>query len=521
MTGGRVGAALLVLLSTLLLAACPNVDLSRYGPSDEDVDGFAAGTVAGFGSLRVAGTEFTDNASTTVADDRGRGIGDIVAGMAVTVRGSIGTDYARGAAASVAIEREVRGPVDDDGVALDNNTIRVLGQTVLVTPATVIVDIGGGEIGLDGLKELQDDGRRPGLEVHGGTEDNGTIHAAYIARVQDNVVDDDDAQLRGTIAEFDAASRSFRIGAQRVSYAGIPSDGRVDWPGTGLANGLVVDVRGYLDAVGGSGTLRTDRAGDRVAVIDADLGETSDRVVLEGYVLSGGAASFAMTVPGGTAAVESEVAPSGDAFGLRKKVRVEGTLSGSGGASVRARSVVVLRVLDVLLEGAPEDLSDAADNTITLLGKTVETDRFTLFRDPKGGAREGFGLSSLGPGDIVRVIGRLDGSAASGIVEAARVDRIDGTAGRAGLQGPVSSWVRPTSLSILGLTVNTSSARIDYYDLGGAAFADRDAFYSRLEALGAGTLVRARGGEFVSAHSRIDAPASGDRMEIEIVTVNR
>lgn len=521
MTGGRLGAALLVLISTLLLAACPTVDLSRYGPSGEDVDGSAAGTVAGFGGIRVAGAEFADDASTAVADDRGRKIDDIVAGMAVTVRGAIGKDYARGTAASVAIEREVRGPVDDDGVALDSNTIRVLGQAVLVTPATVIVDIGGGEIGLDGLKELQDGGRRPGLEVHGSAEDNGTIHAAYIGRVQDNVVVDDDAQLRGTIAEFDAVSRSFRIGAQRVSYEGLPSDGRIDWPGTGLANGLVVDVRGYLDAVGGAGTLRTDRAGDRVEAIEVDLGGSSDRVVLEGYVLSGGSSSFTMTVPGGKVAVDGNVAPSGDAFGLRKKVRVEGTLAGSGGGSVLARSVVVLKALDVLLEGAPQDLADAADNTIVLLGKTVETDRFTLFRDPKGGARKGFGLSSLAPGDIVRVVGRVDGTAASGTVEAARVDRIDGTPGRVGLQGPVSSWVRPTSLSILGLTVNTASARIDYYDPGGAAFPDRDAFYSRLEALGAGTLVRARGGEFVSAHSRIDAPAGGDRMEIAIVTVNR
>ncbi len=521
MTRGRLAAAALMLLPALLLAACPTVDLSRYGPSGAEVDGSAAGAVAGFGSIRVAGADFTDNASTTVSDDRGRGIGDIVAGMAVTVRGSIGADYARGAAASVAIEREVRGPVDDNGVSLAGNTIRVLGQTVLVTPATVIVDIGGGEIGLDALKELQDDGRRSGLEVHGSAEDNGTIHATYIERVQDNVADGGDARLRGTIAEFDAASRSFRIGAQRVSYAGIPSDGRVEWPGTGLADGLVVDVCGYIDAVGGSGTLRTDRAGDRLQVIDVDLGGSSDRVVLEGYVISGAPSSFTMTVPGGTAAVESDVAASGDAFGLRRKVRVEGTLGGSGGASVRARSVVVLKAFDVLLEGAPEDLSDAADNTITLLGKTVEADRFTLFRDPKGGVREGFRLSSLGPGDIVRVIGWIDGSASSGAVEAARVDRIGGTPGRVGLQGPVSSWDRPTSMSILGLTVNTSSARIDYYDPAGAAFADRDAFYSRLEALGAGTLVRVRGGEFVSAHSRIDAPSSGDRMEIRIVTVNR
>ena len=91
-------------------------------------------------------------------------------------------------------------------------------------------------------------------------EDNGTIHAAYIGRVQDNVAADDDVELRGTMRGLDAAARTFRIGAQAVSYAGLPSGGRIDWPATGIANGLIVDVRGYLDAVGGAGTLRTDRA---------------------------------------------------------------------------------------------------------------------------------------------------------------------------------------------------------------------------------------------------------------------
>ncbi|MBE0603989.1 MAG: hypothetical protein IH611_10265 [Deltaproteobacteria bacterium] len=519
MTGRRLSAALLLVLSTFLLAACPTVDLSRFG-ADSD-DGSAAGTVAGFGSIRVAGTEFTDNVSTTVEDDRGRGIGAIVAGMVVTVRGTIGASFLSGTAASVAIEREVRGPVDDNGVALDNNTIRVLGQTVLVNPATVIVDADGSGIGLADLKELLDDGRRPGLEVHGGVEDNGTIHAAYIGRVQDNVVADDDVELRGTIKGLDVTARSFRIGAQDVSYMGLPTGGRIDWPETGIANGQVVDVRGYLDAVGGAGTLRTDRAGDRVRVISVDLGNSGDRVALEGYVLSGDASSFGMSVPGGTATVNGGVAPTGDAFGLRKKVRVEGKASGTAGAAVLADSVVVQKAFEILLEGAPEDLSDAGDNTITLLGKTVETDRFTLFRDPSGGVREGFGLATLASGDIVRVVGWLDGSASSGNVEAARVDRIDGTSGRAGLQGPVSSFVDSASLSIVGLTVTTVSADIDYYDKGGVAFANREAFYAKLGALGTGTVVRVRNGVFVSAWSRIDPPSGGDKMEIEIVTINR
>ncbi len=188
---------------------------------------------------------------------------------------------------------------------------------------------------------------------------------------------------------------------------------------------------------------------------------------------------------------------------------------------MRATSVVVLKAFEVLLEGAPEDLSDAGDNTITLLGKTVETDRFTLFRDPSNGVREGFGLKTLASGDIVRVVGWLDGTPSLGNIEAARVDRVDGTPGRVGLQGPVSSFVQPASLSIVGLTVTTVDADIDYYDKGGVAFADREAFYAKLAVLGAGTVVQVRNGVFVSAWSRIDPPSGGDRMEIEIVTINR
>jgi hypothetical protein len=507
----------------VLLAGCPDVDLSRWWPdSSEETDGTAAGPVAGFGSIKVAGAELADNASTTVSDDRGRGIGDIVAGMIVTVRGTIDGEYESGAAASVAIEREVRGPVDDNGVALDNQTVRVLGQTVVVNPATVIVNASGSDIGLDDLKELLDDGYLPGLEVHGGAEGDGTVHAAYIGLVQDNVADDDDAELRGAVTGFDAAARTFFIGAQKVSYAGIPSGGKVDWPGTGLADGLVVDVRGYIDAVGGGGTLRTDRDGDRVRVISADLGDSQDRVTLEGYVLSGGSSSFVMSVPGGTVAVNSENAPSGDAFGLRKRVRVRGKLGDAAGATVRASSVVVLPPFAVLLEGAPGDLPADGD-TITLLGKTVETDGYTLFRDPSGGVRDGFGLSTLASGDIVRVAGWLDNATAAGKIKAVRLDRIDGTAGRVGLQGPVSSYTASgaASMSILGLTVNTSGSHVDYFDRDGVEFADRSDFYAALDALGAGTVVRVRNGVFVSASSRIDPPSSGANMEVGIVTANR
>ncbi len=424
------------------------------------------------------------------------------------------------AASTVTVERELRGPVDDNGVALDNNTIRVLGRTVLVTPTTVIMAFGGGEIGLEDLKQRIDDGNLPGLEIHGPVEDNGTVHATFIGKGRDNVVADDDVELRGKIREFDGSAGTFRIGSQRVNYTGLPSGGRVDWPMTGLANGLFVDVRGYLDAVGGSGTVRTDRSGDRVQALTASLGDAGDRVALEGYVLSGASSSFGLSVPAGTVAVNSGAAPTGAAFGLLKKVRVKGTVSGTGGTVVQASSVDVLAPNDILLQGAPEGLP-AAGNTLTLLGRTVETGEFTIFLDATGAVREGFGLASFAAGDIARVVGRIDDTVVPGKVEAARVDRVAGApADRVNLQGPVSTPIGSLTLSIIGMNVVTDILHTDYFDKGGIQFASRDAFFERLAILGGGTVVRVRNGVFTAVSSRIDPPSSGDRMEVEIVTVN-
>ena len=387
-------ALFLLAASAVLFVACPTVDLTKWGTGTSDnTTATAVGPVAGFGSILVAGAEFTDNASTTVVDDRGRGLGDLVAGMIATVRGTLNASFAAGAATTVTIEREVRGPADDNGVALDNGTVRVLGQTVVVNPATVLLDSAGFDIGLDALKGFLDNGYRPVLEVHGGVEDNGTIRASYIGWVQDNVVEGDDVELRGTVRAFDSPSRTFRIGTQVVNYTDIPSAGRIDWPMAGLSNGLIVDVRGYLDNDGGVRVVRTDR------VLRTGLrrspsmsGTLSERITLEGYVLSGSSASFELSVPGGTVTVNSDVEPTGDAFGTGRKVRVKGPVRGNDGKSVQASSVFVLKALEVLVEGAPEGLPAAGD-VITLLGKTVETDRFTLFRDPSGGVRDGFGLS--------------------------------------------------------------------------------------------------------------------------------
>ncbi|MGE5247236.1 MAG: DUF5666 domain-containing protein [Verrucomicrobiota bacterium] len=512
----------IALLAALLVSSCWTVDLTGLGTgeSTEAASGTGVGPVTGFGSVKLGGVEFADGSGTTVTDDQGRGLADLVEGMRVTVRGTIAADYLSGTADSVTIEREVRGPVDDNGVSLESNALRVLGQSVLVTPMTVMVQSGGAEFTLADLKDQLDGGWYPGLEIHGAAEDNGTIHAAYIGWEQDAVVADDNVALRGKIEGLSVVAGTFFVGDQEVDYRNLPSGGRVDWPATGLANGLFVDVRGYIDAVGGSGTVRTDRSGNRIAVLTASLGGRSDRVTVEGYVLSGGSASFMMSVPGGTATVTSGVAPTGDTFAPRKKVRVEGKVNGTSGDALQASSVTVVKTNDVLIEGAPEGVPTSGD-TMTLLGKTIEVDRFTLYRDGTGAARENFGLASLSTADTVRVVGWFDDSVGRQKVVAARVERLDvPPSGTVTLQGPVVTAVTAPLITILGINVVTDDAHTDYFDRGGVPISGQSAFFLRLAALGSGTVVQVRNGVFNASSFRIDPPSTGSPMEVEIVTIN-
>ena len=520
----RPGAAVLLgifaLGCILSMSSCwwPTVDLTFLGDG-ENTDGTGIGPVTGFGSIKLAGAVFSEDNTTIIVDDEGRTIDNVIEGMVVTVHGTLDQSFRSGAASKITIEREVRGPVDDNGVTLANDSVRVLGQTVLVSPGTVFVRFSGGETDLVALKADLDNTLHPELEVHGGVDDLGVIHATFIGRGRDNVVADDNVELRGKISNLDTLFRAFLIGAQQVDYSGLPAGGKVNWPVTGLTDGLFVEVRGLLDAVGGSGVVRTDRSGDLVEVKTVSLGSPRDRVMVEGYVVSGTEASFVMGVPNGTVTVNSGNAPTGGTFGLRQRVRVKGTVTGSAGTTVQASAVTTLRANDILMEGSPD--SPPSGTSMTLLGKTVEVDDFTLFRDQTGAIRKNFDLSRISTSDTVRVVGAFDNTVLPGKVIAAKVERLGATpAGTVTFQAPVSAPIGSPNLVMIGVTVRTDFTTTDYFDEGGVPIADQTAFFTELAIRGAGTIVKVKRGIFTGGPPRINPPSDGSRMEVGFEQVN-
>jgi hypothetical protein len=522
---GRAACLLSLLLSFLLLSSCEDVTyFSTFGDGGASgANGTAVGPVTGFGSVKVGGASLSEDNATTVVDDLGRATGDLIEGMELTVRGTLSADFRTGTAGAIAVEREIRGPVDDNGVLPSVGTIRVLGQTVLVNPATVMVRSGGAEFDIKDLAtDVDNNALRPELEVHGARDDRGFLHASFVGRGRDNVLADDTVWLRGAVGAFDGVNRTFLVGAQRVDFTSIPAAGRVNWPVTGLADGMVVDVRGRLDAVGGAGIVRTDRAGDRIEALKLSLGDSGDRVTLEGYVVSGTASSFDVSVPGGTGAVAGGVPPTGAAFAVGARVHVKGRIAGTAGTTVRATSVVVRSPNEVLLEGSPESV-DPAGNALKLLGKTVEVDEFTLFRDATGLARNGFGLSDISPGHTVRAVGVFDGTVFPGKVVATALTRLTlSPASSVTAQGEVSAVDFPTCniLGLPGILVSTGFQQNTSYFLFGGIPTDGAGFFRDLSI---GTIVVVRNGIFTGGPPRIAEPDPGGpagAMEVEIVRVN-
>ncbi len=506
--GTVIPSGVATLFSLFVLTSCgPGVDLSGG-----NAGGTAIGPVAGFGSIRVEGTDFSGDNAATIVDDQGRAIDNVVEGMMVAVRGTMDSTFLAGTAGTLTVERAVRGPVDDNGVFLDNNTVRVLGQTVLVNPGTVFVRFSGGETDLSTLNADMDNSYRPELEVHGGMDGQGVIHATFLGRGRDNVVANDNVALRGAVAGLSAGTTTFLIGTRQVNYDNAV---RVAWPATGIANGDFVDVRGPLSAVGRGGVVRADR----VEILTPGLGNPGDRVKLEGYIVGGSPGSFVMNTPGGPVSVLGAV-PTGDAFGIGRLVRVKGTVSGSSGSGVQAMSVDLPFPNTVRMEGSPTAITPSS-NTMTLLGRTVETNDFTLFRDATGAVRRGFGLGSLALSDTVRVVGTFDATVLPGKVVASTVERLSASpATRVTLQGPISDFapVSPPLLTILGMSVRTDIVNTEYFDLGGVAFPGQSGFF---QALANGTVVKVTNGVFTGGPPRIDPPTTGALMEVGIVQVNR
>lgn len=345
------------LLRPLVLAAFVVSWLTSCGGVDSGGTGSAAvGPITGYGSIIVNGVRF-DDSSAAVLDDAGNvrsrdqlrlGVMTVVDAFELT--GSAGSQ--RAIASTIRISSEIVGPVDAVDPAAGR--IEVLGQTVMVTPATVFDAAGG-------LASLQ---VGTVVEVYGRHD---AVAGRYAATRIERKSDVERYTLRGVIASVNAPS--FMIGGQRIGLAQLP------------APDLQQVVAGRLVRV----TLQTSAFGDlRIATaVTSGLRQLPDRddAQVEGRISAWGS-SRQFSVDGMAVDAAGAAFPDGEGgVVLGARVEVEGE---SRGGVLYARVVKVEGDEDsgnsVFELNGPIETLDMAGRTLTLRGVVVDFSGNVQFR---------------------------------------------------------------------------------------------------------------------------------------------
>lgn len=488
--GAAVFLGVLALGAILAISSCDlDADLTFLGGGK--ADGTGIGPVSGFGSVIVNGVRYDDagidNAS--FSDDHGRTKTDLMAGMMVKVTATdIHDASGTGTATRIEVHRHVDGPLDDNGVTLSTNRMKVMGQTVVTDTATVFANV----TDLASVDDLARAGNRPELEVHGIADDDGTIHATFVLVWADNVVANRNVQVKGTVANLNLARTSFTLGTVSVSIPAPPS---------GLANGQFVEAKGTFRISDNTLVATVVTIGDPTAGQGA-----GDLVKAEGYVNRiVTPTQFELLRADGPQRINwnssAVVFRDGVASDLVAGARVEVEGKRNSDKSVAAKEISFRKPANYRMD-TTVTVPDSPPDSLRLFGKTVFVNSLTQYKDSRDGLRT-FGLANIHTGDTLRVSAFLDSSSGLDRIVASRVERIDAfpTSDRHVLQGRVVVFdtIGPTYTVLgnlaSGLTVLTNVSTTSFANADGSALTQAE-FFALLAAndsVGKSVVVRARG----------------------------
>ena len=253
---------LLTLLLALLLISCSGGGASSNSGGIGGSGMTSQGSVSGFGSIIVNGTEFDTTNARIIVEGQEVGIGDAVVlnnlevGMVVTV---YGTDSNNPVAERVTYNDNVEGPVESiTPVSATRKDIVVLGQTVIVNVVTEFKGTTFDTLAVDDV-----------VEVSGFVDDTGAIWATFLEKT-DGVV----FEVTGFVKNLDTVLETFEINNITVDYSSADTSAL---PGGEPAEGLFVEVEGTL-------TPTDEILADSVEPGDELDVEDSDEIEIEGFV---------------------------------------------------------------------------------------------------------------------------------------------------------------------------------------------------------------------------------------------
>lgn len=356
------------------------------------------------------------------------------------------------------------------GKGVDSFTVN--GQTVIMDDLTKIEDCT--PAGLCTASTFADLADPDEVEIHGLRDDAGRVLATRVERHTEDMLD----ELKGKVAAPIVAGTSFALVNGTTTITVVSTDATFSPAGKTAADiiaGALVEVHGGPTAFNAVTSTFT------ATKIDFEDAEDAEFEGLEGqhFEIEGLVSGFTAT-PGtfivGTMTVQTTGSTKfrgGIAADLANNVRVEVEGQKLGG---------VLQVEKVKFKDNVRIEADVtaftAGSSLTVLGRTVKIGTMTEIN----------GAIAVGAG--VKVRGFASGSS----VTAIRIDVGGATNANANvLQGSVSAVNGTQSMTILGLTVNTTAVEAGGFQDINEASVSAASFFGQLKTTAPATIVKAKG----------------------------
>ncbi|MDN5939485.1 MAG: DUF5666 domain-containing protein [Salinisphaera sp.] len=368
-------------------------------------------------------------------------------------------------------DAELEGPIDtiDKGPITPtgggNHAFVVAGQTVFVSGTTFFEDVSG-------FAALQ-----PGdvVEVSGNIDANGILRASSV-ELQQNPVDPNNVELKGTVSILDINSKTFKINDLTVDYSTAALDPANFQPD----NGQFVEVSGTL--AGNSLTAHELELEDRAPVGAGDAAE------IEGIVAAvDGAASTFTLVSGLQVAYGDARFEEGGPADIKTGAEVEVTGQVDASHVLQAIKIEVESDQDDPIVEVAAKVHTSASSQVTLFNGALEvqTTDDTRIKDDRDDMRTGFSVAELQPGDYVEIAATIG---SGGELLATRIER-DEPEDEVELKGPLASANEAARMiEILDVKVSFSAAT-EFEDANDNPTSEAD-FYAQANA---GSLVKVEG----------------------------
>ena len=439
----------------LVLSACGGGSSGQVGASGSvSAAGISvsSGPITGFGSVFVNGVEYDTSQAQILMNGVQGTQDDLRVGMMVNVTGSVNAGSTTGTASRIDFNSNVVGIVDS--VDVPNNTLVVLGQTVVTDDLTVF---DGGT-----LSTL-----RPGnvLEVSGMVDSGGVIHATRIDLKSLTMTPNSLLEVKGRVTNLDTANMTFDVGAQPVDYASAVLKQLPD----GLSNGLQVEVNSTQGLNADGVLIAAIIEGESIGISDVKGTEKE----LEGLVTdftSDNAFSVNGQAVSTTPQTVYKYGVASD-IALNTRLEVEGIVDDAG---VLFADKVVFKPSSSIDVSGDVQAVDASAGTVTLLGIQFTVDANTQYHDVGVSHMHDFRAKGIAVGDSLEIHAYKSGEA----LIAARIERKSPSSTSAVVIRASLESMNAPQLQVLGVAVITDAAT--FFFLNDAAVSG-DAFFAAVQ----------------------------------------